>query len=160
MHPLSSAMACLLALERASSLLTPRPLRPDPSRRSGRVPLRPWSVRDVTVRTARGPAAKFLDSRTVADYLDKQLRDYASGARSNEVMQNFAKPLSEADCAAVAAYFASLTVPYSAPNPGPLTPKWRGAINWRIKDRNQNAYRRVIIVTVLTGAACPIRRLT
>jgi cytochrome c553 len=52
-----------------------------------------------------------------ADYLDKQLRDYASGARSNEVMQNFAKPLSEADRAAVAAYFASLAAPFIAPNP-------------------------------------------
>jgi cytochrome c553 len=52
-----------------------------------------------------------------ADYLDKQLRDYASGARSNEVMENFAKPLSEADRAEVAAYFASLTAPSIAPNP-------------------------------------------
>lgn len=52
-----------------------------------------------------------------ADYLDKQLRDFASGARISEVMQNFAKPLSEADRAAVAAYFASLTAPYIAPNP-------------------------------------------
>jgi cytochrome c553 len=55
-----------------------------------------------------------------ADYLAKQLRDFASGARISEVMQNFAKPLSEADRAAVAAYFASLTAPYIAPNP-PVT---------------------------------------
>lgn len=33
-------------------------------------------------------------SGQAADYLEKQLRDYASGARRNDVMQNFAKPLS------------------------------------------------------------------
>jgi cytochrome c553 len=49
-----------------------------------------------------------------ADYLDKQLRDYASGARQNPVMQNFAKPLSDEDRASLATYFASLTAPYAA----------------------------------------------
>jgi len=48
-----------------------------------------------------------------ADYLDKQLRDYASGVRENPVMQNFAKPLTDQDRAAVATYYASLTAPYA-----------------------------------------------
>jgi thiosulfate dehydrogenase len=47
------------------------------------------------------------------DYLEKQLRDYASHARSNQVMQNFAKPLSDADRGAIAAYFASSKAPYA-----------------------------------------------
>jgi cytochrome c553 len=65
------------------------------------------------------PAAKIPRLAGQAeDYLDKELRDYASGARSNEVMQNFAKPLSEADRGAVAAFFASLTAPYVASSPG------------------------------------------
>jgi cytochrome c553 len=65
------------------------------------------------------PAAKIPRiAGQAADYLDKQLRDYASGARSNEVMQNFAKPLSDADREAVAAFFASLTAPYAAASPG------------------------------------------
>jgi cytochrome c553 len=48
-----------------------------------------------------------------ADYLEKQLRDYASGARVHPVMQNFAKPLSDSDRAAVASFFASLQSPYA-----------------------------------------------
>jgi cytochrome c553 len=61
------------------------------------------------------PAAKIPRlAGQAADYLDKQLRDYASGARSNEVMQNFAKPLSDTDRGALAAYFASLKTAYAA----------------------------------------------
>ena len=64
------------------------------------------------------PAAKIPRlAGQAADYLEKQLRDYASGARSNEVMQNFAKPLSDADRGAVAAYFASLKAPYAKVEP-------------------------------------------
>jgi cytochrome c553 len=59
------------------------------------------------------PAAKIPRlAGQAADYLDKQLRDYASGARSNPVMQNFAKPLTGANRAAIAAYFASSKAPY------------------------------------------------
>jgi cytochrome c553 len=47
-----------------------------------------------------------------ADYLEKQLRDYASGARPHPVMQNFAKALGDSDRAAVASFFASLQSPY------------------------------------------------
>lgn len=52
-----------------------------------------------------------------ADYLEKQLRDYASGARPNDIMQNFAKPLSDATRGAIAAFFASVrpTSPDSRP---------------------------------------------
>jgi cytochrome c553 len=54
-----------------------------------------------------------------ADYLAKQLRDYASGARENPVMQNFAKPLSDADRTAVSDYYASLSAPYAAQSAKP-----------------------------------------
>jgi thiosulfate dehydrogenase len=53
-----------------------------------------------------------------ADYLEKELRDYASGARRNEIMQNFAKPLSDADRGAIAAYFASQKAAYAKVEPG------------------------------------------
>jgi cytochrome c553 len=47
-----------------------------------------------------------------AEYLEKQLRDYASGDRTHPVMQNFAKPLSGADRNAIAIYFSALESPY------------------------------------------------
>jgi cytochrome c553 len=46
-----------------------------------------------------------------AEYLRKQLEDYASGDRANPVMQNFAKPLTPADIAAVATYFSTAAAP-------------------------------------------------
>jgi len=46
------------------------------------------------------------------DYLEKQLRDYQSGARDNPVMENFAKPLNDADRAQLAVYFSTLRTPY------------------------------------------------
>ena len=45
------------------------------------------------------------------DYLEKQLRDYQSGARDNPVMQTFAKPLNDADRAQLATYFSALKAP-------------------------------------------------
>ena len=46
------------------------------------------------------------------DYLEKQLRDYKSGARDSEVMRNFAKPLNDADRAQVAEFFSGLRTPH------------------------------------------------
>jgi cytochrome c553 len=46
-----------------------------------------------------------------AEYLSKQLKDYASGARANPIMQNFAKPLTEAEVGALATYFAATSAP-------------------------------------------------
>jgi thiosulfate dehydrogenase len=46
-----------------------------------------------------------------AEYLSKQLEDYASGDRANPVMQNFAKALSHADIEAVATYFSTADAP-------------------------------------------------
>jgi cytochrome c553 len=46
-----------------------------------------------------------------AEYLRKQLEDYASGDRANPVMQNFAKPLTHADIEAVAMYFSTANAP-------------------------------------------------
>jgi cytochrome c553 len=46
------------------------------------------------------------------EYLEKQLKDYASGDRVNPVMQNFAKPLSDGDRGALANFFGGLQSPY------------------------------------------------
>ncbi len=47
-----------------------------------------------------------------ADYLQKQLDDYASGTRDNPIMANFAKALSEPQRAKYAARYASMSAPY------------------------------------------------
>jgi thiosulfate dehydrogenase len=49
-----------------------------------------------------------------ADYLEKQLRDYASDARQNPVMKNWATQLNDSQRAELAAYYASLFAPYAA----------------------------------------------
>jgi cytochrome c553 len=116
MH-LSSALACLLALG-ASVIIAdaaPSTAGPQSAKRPG--PAAAAICQGCHGANGEGaPAAKIprLAGQS-ADYLDKQLRDYATGARSNEVMQNFAKPLSEADRTAVAAYFSSLTAANTAP---------------------------------------------
>ena len=46
-----------------------------------------------------------------AHYLDKQLQDFASGARDNPIMGAIAKGLSDQTRSKLAAYYASLTVP-------------------------------------------------
>jgi cytochrome c553 len=51
-----------------------------------------------------------------AEYLDKQLADYASGSRNNAVMTPLANTLSEQQRADVAAYYASLSAPRAASN--------------------------------------------
>ena len=48
-----------------------------------------------------------------ADYLEKALIDYQTGARKNAIMSGIAKPLSRADIRNLSAYFESL--------PGDLT---------------------------------------
>ena len=48
------------------------------------------------------------------EYLEKQLKDYASGDRVNPVMQNFAKPLNDSDRTALANFFGALQSPYVA----------------------------------------------
>jgi cytochrome c553 len=52
-------------------------------------------------------------------YLDKQLRDFASGARENPIMGAIAKMLSSADHAQVVEYYASLPVPVPPPGSAP-----------------------------------------
>jgi cytochrome c553 len=47
-----------------------------------------------------------------AEYLKKQLDDYASGARDNPIMRNFAKALSEERRAQLAAQFAAMNAPF------------------------------------------------
>ena len=50
-----------------------------------------------------------------ADYLQKQLDDYAQGARENPVMSNFAKALSGPQRAQFAARYASMSARFIAP---------------------------------------------
>ncbi|HME40465.1 MAG TPA: c-type cytochrome [Steroidobacteraceae bacterium] len=55
-----------------------------------------------------------------ASYLAKELRDYASGVRTNAVMTPIAKGLSPDDTADVAAYYANVNAPYlplASPDP-------------------------------------------
>lgn len=47
-----------------------------------------------------------------ADYLQKQLDNYADGSRENPIMANFAKALSEPQRARLAARYASMSAPY------------------------------------------------
>jgi cytochrome c553 len=49
-----------------------------------------------------------------AEYLKKQLDDYAQGTRENPVMQNFSKQLSETQRLQFAMHFASLPAPHGA----------------------------------------------
>jgi cytochrome c553 len=58
------------------------------------------------------PAAIPRIAGQASEYLEKQLRDYASGQRVHPVMQNFAKPLTDSDRTSVANYFASQQSPY------------------------------------------------
>jgi len=57
-----------------------------------------------------------------AEYLRKQLDDYARGARDNAVMSNFAKALSERQRIEFAARYAAMSAPY-LPQSAPLGPK-------------------------------------
>jgi cytochrome c553 len=56
-----------------------------------------------------------------AHYLDKQLRDFASGARDNAIMSAIAKGLNDQTRAKLVAYYAALPVPtateHTAPTP-------------------------------------------
>ena len=56
-----------------------------------------------------------------ADYLKKQLDDYAAGTRDNPIMANFAKALSEQRRAKFAARYAAMSAPYLAQGKPPNT---------------------------------------
>jgi cytochrome c553 len=51
-----------------------------------------------------------------ADYLLKQMNDYAQGTRGNPIMRNFAKLLSPQQRAQFAARYAAMSAPYLAPS--------------------------------------------
>ena len=119
MRSLSTAIACLLALGASVIIADAAPPAAGPRSAKPAGPAAAAVCQGCHGADGEGaPAAKIprLAGQS-ADYLDKQLRDYATGARSNEIMQNFAKPLNEADRGAVAAFFASRTAPSIAPNP-------------------------------------------
>jgi cytochrome c553 len=48
-------------------------------------------------------------------YVEEQLRNYRSGKRQNEVMNVVAKPLSDADIAELAAWYATIKVEATLP---------------------------------------------
>jgi cytochrome c553 len=50
-----------------------------------------------------------------AEYLKKQLDDYADGTRDNPIMKNFAKALSEKQRTEFATRYASMSAPFPAP---------------------------------------------
>jgi cytochrome c553 len=54
-----------------------------------------------------------------AFYLDKQLRDFASGARDNAIMSAIAKGLNDQTRAKLAAYYAALPVPAALEHKAP-----------------------------------------
>ena len=56
-----------------------------------------------------------------AYYLDKQLRDFASGSRQSAIMSPIAKTLSDADRAKIVVYFASLPMPAALASTAPTT---------------------------------------
>jgi len=49
-----------------------------------------------------------------AEYIKKQLDDYADGTRNNPIMVNFAKPLSDKQRNELAARFAAMSAPFVA----------------------------------------------
>jgi cytochrome c553 len=73
-----------------------------------------------------------------AYYLAKQLRDYASGVRTNAVMTPIAKALSSADTTDVAAYYASVNAPFlPLKNANPMLVK-RGERLAQVGDATKN----------------------
>ena len=62
---------------------------------------------------AKLPDAPNLASQPAA-YLERELRNYRSGTRRNEVMGVAAKSLSDADIADLAAYYASIQIEVKA----------------------------------------------
>ncbi|MFG6595068.1 c-type cytochrome [Sulfitobacter sp. 1A13368] len=63
-------------------------------------------------------------------YTYKQLKDYASGDRQNRVMSGIAKKLTEEEMEAVAAYYATISAPYTPPlgDVDGMTLQWGGQL--------------------------------
>ncbi len=103
-----------------------------------------------------------------ADYLDKQLRDYAGGSRDNAIMHQWAIQLKDAQRAEVAAYYASLTSAYAVAPPASAPPRathrrkccWRAVISLRTRGMNPAAFKPVITATDRMATARRVRRPT
>ncbi|SOE17148.1 cytochrome c553 [Hoeflea halophila] len=63
-------------------------------------------------------------------YTYKQLKDYASGDRQNRVMSGIAKKLTDEEMEAVAAYYATISAPYTPPlgDVDGMTLQWGGQL--------------------------------
>jgi cytochrome c553 len=88
---------------------------------SGVVSARPRIVNAVACEACHGARGEGAPAAAIprlagqyAEYLEKQLRDYADGTRKNPVMQNFAIGLSESERTNLSVYYASLTAPQLA----------------------------------------------
>jgi cytochrome c553 len=85
---------------------------------SGAVSVGPRSANAAPCAACHGARGEGMPAAAIprlagqsADYLEKQLRNYADGSRKSPVMQNFAKGLSESDRMKLSVYYASLTAP-------------------------------------------------
>ena len=70
-----------------------------------------------------------------AYYMARQMADYASGVRTNGIMEPIAKALSADDRAAAAAYFAAANGPYVLPKAADITMIERGRQLARVGDQ-------------------------
>lgn len=80
----------------------------------GRAKAQACAVCHGTLGVSVAPDAPNLAGQP-ALYLAAQLRAYRSGVRKHEVMAVMAKPLSDADIASLAAWFASIRIEATAP---------------------------------------------
>ena len=82
---------------------------------AGRAKAQACAVCHGPLGIASQPDAPHLAGQS-AIYLSSQLKAYRSGARLHEVMAVMAKPLSDADIANLAAWYAAIRIEAHAPN--------------------------------------------
>lgn len=82
---------------------------------AGRAKAQACAVCHGPLGIASQPDAPHLAGQS-AIYLSSQLKAYRSGARLHEVMVVMAKPLSDADIANLAAWYAAIRIEAHAPN--------------------------------------------
>ena len=104
--------AAAIALAAAMAVAVPAAAQPAPA--AGRAKAQACAACHGPLGLATAPDAPNLAGQP-ADYLAAQLRAYRGGTRQHPVMNVVAKPLSDDDIAALAAWFASLKVEVKEP---------------------------------------------
>ena len=94
--------------------LSPLAAAADPQPESGRAKAAACAVCHGQAGISNLPNAPHLAGQP-AIYVEEQLRDYRSGKRRHEVMNIVAKPLSDADIADLAAWFATIRLEATLP---------------------------------------------